>query len=379
MTCPATARAAIAGTRRVVVKVGSGLLAGWGTHLDRGVARGVVAQICDRIDEGLEVVLVCSGAVALGCERLGIEQRPEDIPTVQAAAAIGQGDLVALYQTALLARGRTAAQVLVTHADLADRRRFLNARHALNRILALDAVPIVNENDTVAVEELKVGDNDTLAAHVANLVAADLLVILTDQDGLHTADPRLEPDAARIALVTEDAALPAGAVGEASPGLSVGGMATKVEAARRAAAFGVPTVLVDGREPEVLRVALSGADVGTLFLPSKNRLGSRKAWIAGLNPAGRLLVDTGAAAAVAEQGRSLLPAGITGVEGVFENGEPVALIGPDGGEVARGLTAYSSTEVSAILGRRTSEIRERLGYHLGDAVVHRDDLVVSRP
>ena len=364
--------------RRIVVKVGSGLLAGWGTRLDRAVAEDVVAQVCDVRAGGVEVVLVSSGAVALGCERLGLERRPTDIPSVQAAAAIGQGDLMALYARAFGAHGATVAQVLLTHADLADRRRFLNARHALGRLLSLDAVPVVNENDTVAVEELKVGDNDNLAAHVTNLVGADLLIILTDQDGLHTADPRTDPDARRIAIVHEGDALPDGVAGGAGRALSVGGMATKVEAARRTAASGVGTVLANGRMPGVLRRAVAGEDLGTRFEPSEQRIGSRKAWIAGLHPAGRLVVDAGAARALVEQGRSLLPAGIREVLGEFDGGDPVVILGPDRAGVAQGLVAYGSDELRAIQGLRTNEIEGALGYHMGDAAVHRDDLVVAR-
>lgn len=364
--------------RRLVVKVGSGLLAGWGTRLDRGVAVDVVGQLCELADADTQVVLVSSGAVALGCERLGLDQRPADIPTVQAAAAIGQGDLIAMYQRAFADLGRIAAQVLLTHADLADRRRFLNARHALERLLELGAVPIINENDTVAVDELKLGDNDTLAAHVANLVSAELLVILTDQDGLHTADPRQDPDAERIPRVREDEPLPDGALGGSASSLSVGGMATKVEAARRAAAFGVSTALVDGRRPGVLLEVLSGADLGTRFEPSGRSIGSRKAWIAGLNPAGRLVVDAGAVRAVVDNGRSLLPAGVHEIDGEFDNGAAVAVVGPDGAEIARGLAQYSSAELRRIAGLRTDEISGVLGYQMGDAAVHRDDLVLTR-
>jgi len=338
----------------------------------------VVAQLCDLHEAGRQVVLVSSGAVALGCERLGLDQRPGDIPTVQAAAAIGQGDLMALYQRAFSERGVTTAQVLVTHADLADRRRFLNARHALDKLIGLKVVPILNENDTVAVDELKVGDNDTLAAHAANLVGAELLVLLTDQDGLHTGDPRVDPTARRIPVVRVDDALPANTVGAAGSSLSVGGMATKVEAARRAAAFGVTTIVANGRSPGVLDAALEGREVGTRFEPDPASMGSRKAWIAGLNPSGQLRVDPGAAKAVQEQGRSLLPAGLREVVGDFDVGAPVIIVGPEGEEVARGLAQYSAAELRTLAGRRTDEIVPLLGFHLGDAAVHRDDLVLTR-
>lgn len=364
--------------KRLVVKVGSGLLAGWGTHLDRGVARSVVTQLCDLHQAGRQVILVSSGAVALGCERLGLDRRPEDIPTVQAAAAIGQGDLMALYQRAFSERGLTTAQVLVTHADLADRRRFLNARHALERLIEMGVVPILNENDTVAVDELKVGDNDTLAAHVTNLVGAELLVLLTDQDGLHTADPRVDSEARRIPVVQAAESLPPNAVGPAGSSLSVGGMATKVEAARRAAAFGVTTVVANGRTSGVLEAVVAGRDLGTRFEPDPAGMGSRKAWISGLNPAGELRVDAGAARAVQEEGRSLLPAGLREVVGDFDLGAPVAIVGPEGEEIARGLAQYSATELRTLAGRRTDEIVPLLGFHLGDAAVHRDDLVLAR-
>jgi len=368
---------ALSSTRRVVVKVGSGLLADWGASLDRAIARRVVDQVCDCLEGGRQIVLVSSGAVALGCEHLGLDERPEDMPTLQAAAAIGQGDLVALYSRALASRGRFTAQVLLTHADLADRRRFLNARHALQRMLELGALPILNENDSVAVEELKVGDNDNLAAQVANLVEADLLVILTDQEGLLTADPRTDPGATRIPVVEAGGSVPDGALGNAAGSLSIGGMATKVEAARKAAARGVPTVVANGRQPGILAAVLGGEDVGTLFLPAITRLGSRQAWIAGLRPLGTLRIDAGAADALVQENRSLLPAGILAVDGDFQRGEPVGIVGEDGAELARGLSAYSAGEVALIRGRRSSEIAALLGYHLGQAVVHRDDLVLT--
>lgn len=368
--------AVLGSPRRVVVKVGSGLLAGWGASFDRAAAGRVVDQLCDSLDRGYEAVLVSSGAVALGCERLGLAERPADMPTLQAAAAIGQGDLMALYARALALRGRVPAQVLLTHADLADRRRFLNARHALQRMLELGAIPILNENDSVAVEELKVGDNDHLAAQVANLVEADLLVILTDQEGLYTADPRLDQTATRIPVVEVGGALPDDALGRAAGPLSVGGMATKVDAARQAVARGVPTVIASGRRPDVLDAVLRGKDVGTLFVPAVSRLRSRKAWIAGLNPQGVLTVDAGAAEALVQHDRSLLAAGVVAVEGVFDRGEPVSVRAEDGSELARGLSGYSAEEVAAIRGRRSGEIGAVLGYHLGAAVVHKDDLVL---
>lgn len=362
--------------RRIVVKIGSSVLAD-----ERGLDRAQLTRLCDEIAElhrrGLAVTVVTSGAIAAGRLRLGIAA-PRSIPERQATAAVGQILLMAEYQRALDERGVTVAQILVDAGDLANRRRWLNAQHALASLHQGRILPIVNENDTVAVDELKFGDNDNLSALVASLVDADLLVILSDVAGLHDANPVAHPGARRIPIVTRvDAPL----LDLASGGnaLGTGGMRSKLQAARKAAAAGIATVIADGRAPGTLaRVLDPDADVGTLVLPVADRLARRKHWIAHtVKPAGTLHCDEGAAAAIRRHGRSLLPSGITGVSGRFEAGDCVSLVGPDGAEFARGLASYGAGEVARIAGRKSSDVETILGYEMGDAVVHRNDLVVT--
>ncbi|RMG20262.1 MAG: glutamate 5-kinase [Deltaproteobacteria bacterium] len=364
--------------KRVVVKVGSGVLAEGGTFDGRVLGR-LAGEMAAARARHVQVILVSSGAVALGVEALGLKRRPGDLVGLQAAAAVGQARLVDRWSRAFARRGVRVAQVLLTHADLDHRGRYLNARHTLARLLRLGVLPIVNENDSVAVEEIRLGDNDLLASVVTGLVGADLLVLLTDVDGLYDADPAAHPGARRLERVSpDDPRLDAFAGGSRS-GLGTGGMATKVQAARRASALGVPTVIAAGRAPGVLEAALSGRPEGTLIEAAPEaRLSARKSWLAhATKPRGRIEVDAGARAAIVERGKSLLPPGILAVEGTFREGDAVEIA--EGGEVfAIGLSVYDAKSVRRLIGARTREIEARLGYRLLDEVVHRDDLVVLR-
>ena len=361
--------------RRAVVKIGSNVLAGPG-GLRRGRIRALAAEIAALTAAGRQIVVVSSGAVAAGAVRLG--RRRSRIEWRQAAAAVGQIGLMAAYERAFAAHERHVAQVLLTHADLADRRRYLNARHTLRTLLDLGIVPIVNENDTVAVEELNFGDNDNLSALTASLVEADLLVILTDVDGLHVRDPRLDPDAplVRVARAQDESA--ARAAGPVQSGVGTGGMASKLAAARKAAAAGIPTLIADGTREGVLAAIFDpAAETGTLLLADGDRLAHRKHWIAyTLKPAGALHLDAGAERALAKGGRSLLPSGVRAVVGGFGVGDCVRCLGPDGREFARGLVNYGAAELERIKGAHTRDIERLLGYKGSDEVIHRDDLVL---
>jgi len=364
--------------RRAVVKVGSNVLAG-PAGLRRERVRALAGEIAGLVAGGRQLVVVTSGAVASGAARLEPSPRQRTrIEWRQAAAAVGQIGLMAAYERAFAAHDRQVAQVLLTHADLADRRRWLNARHTLTALLELGVVPIVNENDTVAVEELKFGDNDNLSALTASLVEADLLVMLTDVDGLHTGDPRLDAGATRVGVVAAGDGAAADAAGPSRTGVGTGGMASKVAAARKAGAAGIPTMVVDGTRDGTLAAAFDPAsESGTLFLADGDRLARRKHWIAyTLKPAGTVRVDAGAERALAKGGRSLLPSGVTGVDGSFGVGDCVRCVGPEGREFARGLVNYPSAELARIAGVHTRAIEQVLGYKGSDEVIHRDDLVV---
>src|SRR5215510_464111 len=362
--------------RRVVVKVGSSIL----SRAD-GVRSERVAHLAGELamlrSAGKEVVLVTSGAVAAGMSRLGMKERPKTIPAKQAAAAVGQIALMALYEKYFSVHDLRVAQVLLTHDDLANRRRYLNAKHTMLTLLEAEVIPIVNENDTVAVEEIQFGDNDNLSALVAVLIEADLLVILSDIEGLYDRDPRTKGDARLIALVEKGADDLVYSAGEAGP-LGRGGMTTKLQAAHKAALSGIPTIIADGRQEQSLALVFDPAtETGTLFLPLADRLASRKHWIAyTLKPAGALVVDAGACAAVCERGSSLLPPGVREVRGMFGEGECVACLDPSGREFARGLVNYSSNDLERIKGARTSQIEKILGYKVSDEVIHRDDLAL---
>jgi glutamate 5-kinase len=364
-------RADLKSARRVVVKIGSRLLA---EDTDARVAT-LAAEAKALRDRGVDVVIVTSGAIALGWKRLGYAEKPRTIPGLQAAAAVGQGHLIHAYQRALGAHALAAGQVLLTHDDVRNRRRYLNARLAFAELLRAGAVPVVNENDTVSVDEIKFGDNDRLAALCTSLIEADALVILTDVDGLYDGDP-----AAGAALISEVRDVDREAVGVAgasTSGVGTGGMASKVQAAKIAARFGVVTVVASGRRERPVTSILDGAAVGTIFWPSIDRLASRKHWIAyALKPAGTLVVDAGARRALVDGKKSLLPSGVKRVDGRFGAGDPVRVVDEAGSEFARGLCAFDADEIEKIAGRRSADVGALLGYAAADEVIHRDDLVL---
>ncbi len=367
----------LADARRIVVKVGSTLVTDDGRGLDRAAIARWAAQLSALRALKKEVVLVSSGAIAEGIKRLGWSKRPTAMHELQAAAAVGQMGLVQAYETGFGAHGIGTAQILLTHADLADRSRYLNARSTLLTLLGLAIVPIINENDTVVTDEIKFGDNDTLGALVANLIEADALVILTDQAGLYDRDPRGDPAASLVACaMAGDPSLEAMA-GGAGSAIGRGGMLTKVLAAKRAASGGAHTTIASGREPDVLVRLAAGEAIGTHLAAPVGRLSARKQWMADhLQLAGRLLLDAGATAALA-QGRSLLPIGVTSVVGRFVRGDVVACIAPDGREVARGIVNYASSDAGRIVGRPSTEIADRLGFVDEPELIHRTNLVVS--
>ncbi|HEY6008174.1 MAG TPA: glutamate 5-kinase, partial [Geobacteraceae bacterium] len=345
--------------------------------LDLEVIHGIADQVATARGMGREVIIVTSGAIAAGRGVLGLQDRPRTIPEKQAAAAVGQTRLMRAYEDAFAARSLTTAQLLLTRADLADRTRFLNARATIETLLARGVVPIINENDTVVVEEIKFGDNDNLSALVTNLADAQLLVILTDIDGFYDADPRKNPDARLVPLVTAITKEVERAAGGTGSAVGTGGMATKIAAAKKAGKSGVATLMVNGRNDATLTRALAGEELGTMFLPAGESLTSRKHWIAyTLKPKGQLTVDAGAHKVLARHGRSLLPSGIVQVEGEFDRGACVRVCGPDGAEFARGLVDYAHTEVARLIGHRSGEIEAILGYKYGDEVIHRDNLVI---
>jgi len=365
-------RKLLGAAKRIVVKVGSQLIADSPAGRPAAIADGIASLAAD----GREVVLVSSGAIALGMRLLGLRSRPSDLPTLQAAAATGQTDLMRNWEHAFQAHGRRIAQVLITHDDIAARSRFLNARHALRALLNHGVVPVVNENDTVAVEEIKYGDNDTLAALVCNLVSADALLILTNVDGLLNGPPDQGGERVKIVQDIETEARPLVRSGGTSA-LGSGGMASKVEAAAAAVKQGVITCVLSGVEPDAVVRAARGDDIGTLFLPSATKLGSRKHWLAyGPRPLGRITVDQGAQQALASGGKSLLPAGVVDVSGVFEMGDIVSLLDPGGTEFARGLAGVSARDLERVMGQQTADIQVILGYKYVCEVVHRDDLVL---
>ena len=369
-------QAVAAQARRVIVKIGTGVLTAPGGGFDRTRFEELCGELA-RVATTRELVVVSSGAIALGVERLGLKSRPKEIPAKQAAAAVGQSRLMRLYDDALGAHNLVVAQILLTHADIQSRTRYLNARHALERLIEKRAVPIINENDTVSVEELKFGDNDTLAGMTVDLTGADLLIILTDIDGLYTADPRVHPDARKIDELAgiDDAAL--ALAGDSRSGVGTGGMASKLRAARRAGESGVPTIIAPGKRSGVLDEALRGEPVGTFVAALAERGSGRKRWIArDLAKRGELRVDDGAVRAVVELNKSLLPSGIKDVRGSFAEGEAIEICDLGGRAVARGLAAYSSEGLRKIAGARSADIEGLLGYKYLDEAVHRDDLVV---
>ena len=367
----------LAGANRLVIKVGSSLVTNDGQGLDHAALAGLAEQVAALRERGREVIVVSSGAIAEGMQRLGWKKRPRAVHELQAAAAVGQMGLVQAYESCFAKHKLTTSQVLLTHDDLADRKRYLNARSTLRTLLELGVIPIINENDTVVTDEIRFGDNDTLAALVTNLVEADALVILTDQAGLYTADPRKD---ARAELVRNaaagDPALERMA-GSAGSDISRGGMLTKVIAAKRASRSGAHTVIVSGREPDVLVRLTSGEAIGTELAAVAMTLAARKQWIADhLQVKGRLELDAGAARALLQEGKSLLPIGVQALTGDFERGEVVSCFDPAGREIARGLVNYGATEARRILRTPSGEIESRLGYVDEPELIHRDNLVL---
>src|SRR5262252_9906904 len=363
--------------RRLVVKVGSGLVTAPGVGASPERIDALAADIAS-VSEGRRIVLVSSGAIATGMARLGLVERPRSIPEKQAAAAVGQSALMWQYEAAFGRHRIPVGQVLLTAQDISDRARYLNAKNTLLALLKFDVMPIVNENDTVAVEEIKVGDNDNLSALVASLIDADLLVLLTDVEGLYTGDPAADPAARVIDTVETVTDEITRLVYDGTGAGAVGGMTTKLQAAQKAAAAGVPLIIASGRKAGVLGRVLKGDAVGTYFAPKADRLGARKRWIAfAVTPQGRLTVDAGALQALTQRGKSLLPSGIVEIEGDFDSGEVVALLGGAGGkEFARGVVNFDATELRKIRGAKTQEIEHRLGYKSFDEVIHRDNLVI---
>ena len=367
----------IAAATRLVVKVGSSLVTNEGRGIDHAAVARWAAEIAQLTHAGKSVVLVSSGAIAEGMQRLGWTSRPRAIHDLQAAAAVGQMGLVQAYESAFAQYGLHTAQVLLTHEDLADRRRYLNARTTLTTLLGLRVIPIINENDTVTTDEIRFGDNDTLGALVTNLVEADVLVLLTDQQGLYTADPRSHPDATIVHTARAgDPALEAMA-GGAGSAIGRGGMLTKVLAAKRAARSGAATIIACGREPDVLMRLAGGEPLGTTLTSEETSLAARKQWLADhVRLAGRLTLDAGAVQAITRDGKSLLPIGVVAVAGNFGRGEIVGCFAPDGREIARGLVNYGAPEAVRIVRRPSSEIESVLGYVDEPELIHRDNLVL---
>jgi glutamate 5-kinase len=365
------------GSRRIVIKVGSSTLTRAGGGVDRDFVGDLVGQVGELIEGGSQVVIVSSGAIAAGIERLGLKDRPADMPGLQAAASVGQVALIEVYAELLAERGHIAGQVLLTRHDTGHRESFLHARDTFERLLSLGAVPIVNENDTVAVDEIRFGDNDTLAALVATMVNADLVVLLSDIEGLYDSDPRLSDEAtllAQVDVLTADLVAAAGGTGSV---VGSGGMATKIEAANMLMKAGIPMVICDGRRERVVVDAANGDAVGTVFDGGEGSIGARKLWIAlGSRPVGTVVIDDGACRALRERNTSLLPAGVVGIQGDFKAGDPIALLDCAGASVARGLAEMSSDDLARVKGLKSSEIAHVLPQVAGKAVVHRDQLVV---
>ncbi|MDU0459803.1 MAG: glutamate 5-kinase [Geobacteraceae bacterium] len=363
--------------KRVVIKIGSRVLTDSDASLDMTVICRISRDISELRKLGIQVVVVSSGAIAAGRSELGLTEKPRTIPHKQAAAAVGQSLLMRAYEGAMAPYGLKVAQLLLTHEDLGSRQRFLNARATIDALLGFGIIPVINENDTVVVDEIKFGDNDNLSALVTNVAEAQLLLILTDIEGFYSSDPNHDPTARLIPLVkviTREIERAAGCSGSS---VGTGGMATKVAAAKKAGKNGVATIMLSGKREGIILAAMRGEEVGTLFLPAGQGLNRRKHWIAyTLKPSGRVVVDEGAHNALLKKGKSLLPSGVISVEGKFERGACVRVCGLDGVEFARGLSDYSSSEISRLAGCKSSDIEGILGFYYGDVIIHRDNLVM---
>jgi glutamate 5-kinase len=364
--------------RRIVIKVGSAVLTGSGEGLDQKRIEQLTGEIAAIMDRKCEVVIVSSGAIAAGLAKLGLKKtKGMPLPLKQAAAAVGQSGLMWMYEKTFGAHGKKVAQVLLTRDDLSNRQRFLNARNTLQTLLEYGVVPIINENDTVAVDEIKFGDNDNLSGMVVHLADAGLLVILSDIDGLYTADPRLHPTAELIPVVARITAEMERGAGDAQTLIGTGGMRSKIMAAKKVGAYGVPMVIINGRKQGSLQALFDGKDIGTLFLPKEERNRSRQHWIAySACSAGGVVVDDGGREALVNKGKSLLPGGVVRVEGTFKAGDCVNCSDNRGNVFARGLTKYSSADLEQIKGLKTSQIAGVLGHKDYDEVIHRDDMVI---
>jgi glutamate 5-kinase len=363
--------------KRLVVKVGSNVLTE--DHgLNLKAIRSISRQICRLIDSGLEVILISSGAMASGVKKIGLDKRPDEIPKRQAIAAVGQAGLIMEYEKAFARYHKKVAQILLTGDDLNNRIRYLNARNTLCMLLSWQVVPIINENDTVMIEEIQFGDNDNLAAMITLLMDADILVNLTDIDGLYTKNPRKYPDAELIPLVSTIRENIVKVAGDIPGPLGTGGMLSKINAARKVTASGIPMVIANGGKPDILIKLFSGKEIGTFFVSKKKKLKSRKCWIAfTLKPKGAIRIDDGAAAAILNRGKSLLPSGIVHVEGEFNVGAPVEFKNGDNETLGTGLVNYSSADIRKIMGFKSSQIKKILGHKPYDDVIHRDNLAIT--
>jgi glutamate 5-kinase len=366
-----------ASTKRVVIKVGSNVLT-QDDGLNIKIIRSLSRQISMLIDKGVEVIFVSSGAMASGLKKVGLQKRPDEIPKRQAVSAVGQAGLIMEYEKAFERFDKKVAQILLTGEDLSSRKRYLNARNTIYTLLSWKIVPIINENDTVAVEEIKFGDNDNLAAMIALLMDADVLVTLTDIDGLYTKDPRSNTDAILIPVV-DGIKKNLEKMASGIPGsLGTGGMLSKIKAARKVTAAGIPMVIAQGGKPDILLNLFAGEEEGTYFVPQKERLSRRKCWIAfSLKPQGMIIIDDGAANAVLSKGKSLLPSGISGVVGEFREGAPVEFCNLKNEVLGVGLVNYNSAEINRIKGLKSGKIKEKLGHKPYDEVIHRDNLALT--
>lgn len=363
--------------KRVVVKVGSSTLTHASGLMNINQIEKLVRQISDLHNQGIEVVLVTSGAVAAGVGKLGLKSKPKTIPEKQAAAAVGQGILLHMYEKIFSEYGKIAAQILITKDDISHRTRFLNARNTFFALFEQGAIPIVNENDAIIVDEIKLGDNDTLSAVVASLIEADLLILLSDIEGLYDSNPRTNPDAVLIHEVEEITDEIAGCAGGAGSSLGTGGMATKISAGRIATAAGVSMVIVNGAKDNIIRDVVSVEEVGTFFAPNEHPLQLRKHWLTfNSDIKGKVVIDDGAVIALSKEHKSLLPTGILSVEGFFHQGQIISVVNTEGVEIGRGITNYDSVEIEQIKSLKTDEIESKLGYKNYDEIVHSNNMVI---
>ncbi len=367
----------LAHTKKILIKIGSAVLTG-SEGLDLKIIDALIQEMCDLTRRGFSIVLVTSGAIASGKQRLNITGKLKSIPEKQAAAAVGQGRLMSVYSKAFEKNNLFVAQILLTLADLTDRPRYLNIRNTLSTLMEWHVTPIINENDSVAVDEIKFGDNDNLAAMIANVVEADLFINLTATDGLYDCNPSESKKAKLIPLVCEITDEIEGMATSETSSVGTGGMKSKIIAARKVTSIGIPCIIAPGKKKKILSDIMAGKEVGTLFLPQTSRLNSKKYWIANtLRPQGRLIIDDGAKKALLDKGKSLLPSGITAVEGEFDTGDPVHCMDSEGNLLAKGLVNYSAGDIRKILGLKTPQIFSVLGHKDYDEVIHRDNLVIT--